>query len=125
MDAVRRFGLVTRPIWPGTSLAVLDPAVAVGLVARLGAAVAVALAAAAGVVRAAAVVLGAKKGQLFLDPAPLAGSGLWRGQRCPWFQLLGPTRLPESVVVMVIASGEWPRSSRGSSALRTTRSEDA
>ena len=71
MDAVRRVGLLTRPIWPGRRLAVPGLAVA-GPVARPAARAA---GVAAGVLLAD-VVLGGWKDQLFLDPAPLAGSGL-------------------------------------------------
>ena len=121
---MRRVGLLTRPTWPGRRLAVPGLAVArlaAGPVARPAA---VAAGVAAGVLLAAAV-LGGWRDQLFLDPAPLAGSGLWWGQKCPRFQLLGPTRLPGSVVEMAIDVEGWPRSSRGSGALRMTRSEDA
>ena len=108
----------------------LDPAAAAGPVlliaaAAVGAAGVAAAAAGAADVALAAADLGGWKDQRFVDPAQLAGSGLWRGQRCPWFQLLGPTRLPESVVEMVNVLAGWPRSSGGNAARRTTRSEDA
>ena len=91
---------MTRPTWPGRRLAVAAAAAAVVAVA-VAAVVAGAAGLAAGVLLVVAVVLGVRRDQLFLDPAPLAGSGLWRGQRRPRFQLLGPTWLPESVVERV------------------------
>ena len=88
-------------------------AVAVAAVAVAVAAVAVVVAAAgvaglaAGPAAGVLVAWGERKDQSFLDPALLAGSGLWRGQKCPRCQLLGPTRLPESVVERetVLAAG--------------------
>ena len=115
---------MTQPSWPGRSLAAAALAVAgpaaAGLAVLLAAAAAGAAGVAAGVLLAAAV-LGGWRDQLYLDPALLAGSGLWRGQKCPRYQLLGPTRWPESVVEMEIVLAGWPRSSPGSAALRSTR----
>ena len=56
------------------------------------------LAAAAGLAAGVLVAWGERRDQSFLDPALLAGSGLWRGRRRPQCRLLWPTRLPESVV---------------------------
>ena len=70
---------MTRPPWPGKILIVVAVVAAAVVVAAVAAVVGVA----AVVVDVVAAV---KTGQWYLDPAPLAESDLWRGQRCPPFR---------------------------------------